>query len=140
MDASCTIRLAGEGDLGFLMWHVHIRADIVRRKIGCGEFLVAERGGEELLGLIQLEYLWSKVPFIALIRVLPQHRRRGIGKLLLGRIEDRLRAEGHKTIYSSSQADEPEPQQWHRHVGFAECGFISGINEGIGEIFFCKEL
>ena len=42
---------------------------------------------------------------------------------------------------SSSQADEPEPQTWHRAIGFEECGIISGLNEGgIGEIFFRKKL
>jgi len=35
--------------------------------------------------------------------------------------------------------DEPEPQAWHRHMGFVECGIINGINEnGIGEVFFRK--
>lgn len=34
-----------------------------------------------------------------------------------------------------------EPQQWHRHVGFKECGIIHAINEGnIGEIFFVKTI
>jgi len=44
-------------------------------------------------------------------------------------------------LFSSSQANEPEPQAWHRHVGFEECGFIAGINEGgVGEVFFRKVL
>lgn len=43
-------------------------------------------------------------------------------------------------LYSSSQANEAEPQQWHRHMGFAECGIINGINDGIGEVLFVKPL
>ena len=44
-------------------------------------------------------------------------------------------------LYSSSQADEPEAQAWHRRMGFEECGIVSGINEGgIGEVFFRRPL
>jgi len=37
--------------------------------------------------------------------------------------------------------DEPEPQAWHRRVGFSECGVLTGINEGsVGELFFRRRL
>ncbi len=52
-----------------------------------------------------------------------------------------MRAAKHEFLYSSSQADEPLPQAWHRRMGFAECGLIAGINPGgVGEIFFRKPL
>ena len=60
---------------------------------------------------------------------------------MLSFIEDYLRERGHNNLYSSSQVDEPQPQAWHRHVGFEECGFIGGIyNGGVGEVFFRKRL
>lgn len=44
-------------------------------------------------------------------------------------------------LLSSSQADEFEPQTWHRHMGFVECGRLEGINEGgVDEVFFRKQL
>jgi ribosomal protein S18 acetylase RimI-like enzyme len=93
------------------------------------------------VGYLRFEYLWSIVPYIALIRVSPAVRRRGVGRALLADLENRLRAQGQVAVYSSSQADEPEPQAWHRHIGFQECGFIGGINgNGIGEVFFRKDL
>ena len=46
----------------------------------------------------------------------------------------------HAALDEVEKADEPAPQSWHRHMGFAECGVISGLNEGIGEIFFVKDL
>lgn len=40
---------------------------------------------------------------------------------------------------SSSSEDEAEPQAWRRHMGFVECGFIAGMNEGgVGEVFSVK--
>ena len=139
MEKDYTIRPASIHDLETLSPQVPIPPEVVRSKIEAEEFLAAERNGE-MIGFIQLEYLWSKVPFIALIRVVPECRRQGVGKGLLSVLEERLSSLGHKMLYSSSQADEPEPQQWHRRVGFAECGFIAGINDGTGEIFFSKKL
>jgi len=60
---------------------------------------------------------------------------------LLHFLEEFLRSKGHSVLFSSSQANEPEPQAWYRHMGFEECGFIAGINEeGVGEVFFRKVL
>jgi len=85
--------------------------------------------------------LWSKLPYIALIRVLAAHRRSGVGRALLGYVEEEAAGRGHRVLYSSSQADEPAPQAWHRRMGFAECGFLAGVNEGgVGEVFFRKLL
>jgi hypothetical protein len=64
-----------------------------------------------------------------------------VGRALLKFVEQDPRARGHRTLYSSSQANEIQPQTWHRHVGFEECGFIAGINDGgIDEVFFRKKL
>ena len=118
---------------------MHVSGDVLRRKIEAAEFIVAF-ADDALLGFLQFEYLWSKVPYLALIRVLPEHRRRGVGKALLGFLEGYLTENNHPVLYSSSQADEPEPQEWHRHLGFTECGVIKEINDGIDEIFFRKTL
>ena len=133
-----TFRFATAADASAVTPHTYVSEAVVRRKTELNEFVVAV-SNNELLGFLQLEYLWSKVPYIALIRVFAEHRRMGLGKGMLGFLEDFLRDGGHARLYSSSQADEPEPQEWHRHVGFEECGSIRGINDGIDEIFFCKE-
>jgi N-acetylglutamate synthase-like GNAT family acetyltransferase len=133
------IRFANVNDLAFLEGQTYASPEVVRRKIEWKEFIVAETGGR-VIGFLQLEYLWSLVPYVALIRVEPERRRMGIGTQLVAWAEDRAREDGRNALYSSSQADEPEPQAWHRRVGFEECGFIAGINEGVGEIFFRKLL
>jgi N-acetylglutamate synthase-like GNAT family acetyltransferase len=126
--------------LEFVRQDHYLPAAVVRRKIEWQEIVVAEISGT-LVGYVRLEYLWSVVPYVALIHVSPGYRRRGVGKALLAHTEEFLRGQGHTALYSSSQADEAEPQAWHRHVGFEECGLIAGVNEGgIGELFFRKSL
>ncbi len=132
------VRFAALDDLRFAGQDGYIPEEVIRRKIDLKEVIVAELSGE-LAGYLRLEYLWSITPYIALIWVLEAYHRRGVGKALLHFTEGYLREGGHTALYSSSQANEPEPQAWHRQAGFEECGMIAGINEGgVGEIFFRK--
>lgn len=134
------VRFATLDDLDFVALDHYIPTEVVRRKIEQQEVVVAERQGSPV-GYARLEYLWSTVPYVALIWVLPEHRRQGAGKAMLRFMEDYLRENGHQHLFSSSQVDEAEPQAWHRHVGFEECGLIGGINDGgVGEVFFRKRL
>jgi len=136
------VRFANQVDLDgcIALDHPTMSAEVIKRKIEQREIIVAEKAGR-LVGYLRIEYLWSIVPYIALIWVVEDQRREGIGRAMLRYLENVLREQGHTALYSSSQANEPEPQAWHRHVGFEECGFIAGINEGgIGEIFFRKSL
>lgn len=144
MSDEVVIRFARHDDLDFAYQDGYISAAVLKQKIKAQtalnpdrieDVIIAEWTGKRV-GYVRLEYLWSLVPYIALIRVLPEYRRQGIGKALLRFIETFLRDAGHEALYSSSQADEPEPQAWHRYMGFEECGFIAGINNGVGEVFF----
>lgn len=148
MSEDILIRFARLADLDFAYQDGYISTEILKRKIDAQlalnsdrieDILIAERNGKRV-GYVRLEYLWSIVPYISLIHVLPDFRRQGIGKALLRFLETFLRDTGHEALYSSSQADEPEPQAWHRYVGFEECGFIASINDGAGEVFFRKSL
>ena len=147
MPDEIVIRFARLNDLDFAYQDGYISAAVLKRKIeaqtalnsDCIEEIVIAEWNDKRVGYVRLEYLWSIVPYISLIQVLPEYRRKGVGKALLRFIETFLREAGHGALYSSSQADEPEPQAWHRHVGFEECGFIAGINDGVGEVFFCKK-
>jgi GNAT superfamily N-acetyltransferase len=138
--SSIAVRIAKPNDLAFVSRDGHVSSEKVERMIADGRVYVATRNGEPV-AYARMEYLWSKIPYLALIWVLEQHRRCGVGRALLLRIEQDAQAAGNEYLYSSSQANEPEPQAWHRRMGFAECGFIAGINrDGIGEVFFRKPL
>lgn len=134
------VRAATESDLGFVSQDGYLPAAVVKRKVRDSDVFVACRNGEPV-GYLRLEWLWSKLPYIELIRVLEPHRRGGVGRTLLAHAEAEALGRGHSALYSSSQADEPEPQAWHRRMGFVECGLLAGLNEGgVGEVFFRKTL
>lgn len=132
------LRFARLTDLTFVQTDLPLA--VVERKLAAQEILLAEIENVPV-GFLRLEFLWSHIPYIALIHVLPKFQRQGVGKALLTFLENHLKQHGHTLLYSSSQADEAEPQAWHRHMGFEECGFIAGMNEGgVGEVFFRKRL
>jgi N-acetylglutamate synthase-like GNAT family acetyltransferase len=115
-----------------------LESNIFEWKLMNNEILIAELD-YEIIGYLRLEYLWSKYPYIGLIMVNDDFRRQGVGRSLLNFLEVYLRSMQHNTLFSSSQVNEAAPQQWHRRMGFEECGVINAINEGnIGEIFFKK--
>jgi predicted GNAT superfamily acetyltransferase len=130
------VRLAEPSDIGFVGQDGYISQEIVLRKIQQGEIFLLLVEGQNA-GYLRIEFLWSLVPYISLIMIQETHRKKGYSRVLLGYVKDHLRAKGYSVLYSSSQLDEPQPQAWHRHMGFKECGVLNGINEGgIGEVFF----
>jgi GNAT superfamily N-acetyltransferase len=135
-----TVRTATIEDLDNVGQDYYLSRSVLERKIEAGEVFLVYLG-EMPCGYIRLEYLWSLIPYIALIRVREDQRGKGLSRALLKFVEERLRNQGYDFLYSSSQVNEPAPQAWHRHMGFEECGLINGINEGgIGEVFFRKQL
>jgi GNAT superfamily N-acetyltransferase len=138
---SADVRFADLRDLDFCIKSdfKHISESMIKRKMEEKAIILAEVDGKPV-GYLRIEYLWLAVPYIGLIVVTEEYRRKGVGSAMVEFLEDYLAGKGHDLLYSSSQVDEPEPQTWHRKVGFEECGIIAGINEGVGEVFFRKTI
>lgn len=135
-----SVRLAQPADLAFVSRDGYVPQEIILHKIKQEECFILEVDGQSA-GYLRLEFLWSLIPYISLVMILETYRKKGFSRDLLGFVESHLRERGFNVLYSSSQADEPTPQAWHRYMGFEECGIINGINAGgIGEIFFRKTL
>jgi GNAT superfamily N-acetyltransferase len=134
------VRIAAPGDLDFIKQKSGLPRERLLLKIQRDEILILSVG-DEPVGHLWFAFLWSEVPFIDLIYIKADYQKRGLSRVLLAYLETYLQARGYHVLYSSSQMDEPQPQAWHRHMGFEECGVINGLNEGgIGEVFFRKAL
>jgi GNAT superfamily N-acetyltransferase len=115
-------------------------AEVVRRMIERQQVVIAEQDGQPA-GYAYFDYLGVLTPFLAMIWVFEEHRGRGVSRYILRFLEAYFRERDHDMLYSSSQVDQPEPQAWHRHMGFEECGFIMGTgSDGVGEVYFRKRL
>ena len=135
------VRVAAADDLEWLALHDgHLGHRELAAKVAAGEVLVAESDSGRA-GLLRLDHLWSAVPFVALVRVLPEARRRGAGRALVEAARARAREQGAPLLLSSATGGEPDALAWHRAVGFEEWGILPGLNpDGAGEVFFRSTL
>ncbi|MGG7580276.1 GNAT family N-acetyltransferase, partial [Rhizobium sp. Nf11,1] len=112
----------------------------VSRCVALGEYLVAREAGE-IVGFLRFSRFWGRVPHMEMIRVLPGHRRSGVGTALFLAWERAMRGEGARLLMTSSECDESRPQDWHRRNGFTETGALElpGL-QSVPEVFFIKRI
>ncbi|MBY5868820.1 GNAT family N-acetyltransferase [Rhizobium leguminosarum] len=132
---------AGQADIDWLVREdVSAGAAWVSRCVALGEYLVAREAGE-IVGFLRFSRFWGRVPYMEMIRVLPGHRRSGVGTALFLAWEDAMRGDGARLLMTSSECDESRPQDWHRRNGFFETGAIElpGL-QAVPEVFFIKQI
>ncbi len=135
------IGFATSGDIDYLSNNDHLSKGKVEEKIKRQEYIVAKQGDTHL-GFLRFTLFWSEIPCIDMVLVEQEHRRQGIGKSIVKFLEDYAFENGQSVIMSSSQQDEPEPQTWHRQIGFEHAGIINDFApiQDVPEIIFIKRL
>ena len=139
--AGLVVERAGPADAERLtVLDAHIASAWVRRCLASGEYFVAREAGD-IVGFLRFTWFWRTMPYMELIMVRADRRRGGIGSRMLAAWETAMRAEGAELVITSSMADEPEPQAWHRRNGFSESGELTfGHVQPTPEVFFFKPL
>lgn len=96
---------------------------------------------KKLIAFLRLDPIWDRIPYIGLIWVQLDFRKKGVGKGLLRFVENTLTRKGYDYLISSSQSNEPKPQHWHKKMGFTEIGTLYKLNDdGSREIFYRKPI
>jgi ribosomal protein S18 acetylase RimI-like enzyme len=96
------------------------------------------RDGDKLVGYLLYQVIWGNTAFVSLLRVLPSHQRRGIGKGLIRRLERRLLESGFNSYVTSSESINPNTKKFFPDLGFVAIGELQ-MNHG-GEMFYLKRL
>ncbi|MGL4741762.1 MAG: GNAT family N-acetyltransferase [Sarcina sp.] len=118
---------------------LHGNIDFIKRKIEHNEIIVA-KNGDDVIACLKFEFLWTHMPFISYIVVEETSKGQKVSKKLLDFLEAYLKNKNYKFLLSSTMPNSINSQNWHMHMKFIECGYIAGINDGIGEIFYRKNL
>ena len=117
----------------------HVSPEWSARCLSLGEYLVAVSDAKPV-GFLRHSWIWGTIPYMELILVLDPFRRHGVGTALLNHWEAAMISMGAGVLLTSSMADEPEPQAWHRRNGYREAGRLSfGSMQTTPEVFFIKE-
>lgn len=115
------IRVADDSDLPYLLEKdPHITPDMLRRKVAAGEVLIASASGQRV-GYLRWGWFWDNVPFMNLLRLDAEWRRKGIGTRLVARWEADMRALGADFVLTSTWASE-EAQHFYRALGYQDIG------------------
>jgi GNAT superfamily N-acetyltransferase len=115
------IRFALPSDWPF--WHSldgRISRGLFLRKAAVGECYVAEASGVTA-GLLRWNRFWDEVPFCTLLFIEASQRGLGLGRALVARWEDDMRALGHGMAMTSTQSDEDAQDFW-RLLDYRDAG------------------
>lgn len=107
-------------------------ADAVRRR----QALVA-RDGERKLGFAIVTHHFFGHPFIDLVVVHPEARRRGVGSALLAYVE---KTQPGEKLFTSTNESNAAMQALLAKRGFARSGWIDNLDDGDPEIIYFKRL
>lgn len=135
---SVKIRLAEGNDLEILSRNdKHISAEILKKKISDKNILIAETGGE-FAGWLRYNFFWDEIPFMNMLFVTEKFRSMGIGEKLVREWEKLMSEQGHKTLLTSTQANEYS-QHFYRKQGYKDLGGFIPFGEEY-EIILGKRL
>jgi len=129
-------------DLNYLIKHDnHIKKQTIRKKIKLKEYILYELE-KKIIGFMRFGFIWSAIPYIEIIKVDEEFRKRGFAKEMVNFLEKIAKKNKQKFILSSSTGNEKEPQNWHKKIGFKEIGKLKQINypSKVPEVFFIKKI
>lgn len=76
---------------------------------------------DQRIGIIVHCILWDHLPFMNLIYIKEEHRKKGFGKQAILHWEEEMRQQGYKMTLLSTQVNE-ESQHLYRKLGYIDCG------------------
>ena len=113
--------------------------EVLGPAIDSGRVLVAEDDGE-VPAYLRWEWFWDTMPLCLTVRVLAEHRRRGIGRALYSAAEEAFRAGGATFWLSSTEETNERSLRFHKALGFRRIGALSELGQDVREVFMRKDL
>jgi ribosomal protein S18 acetylase RimI-like enzyme len=133
------IRYADRGDLTYLERNdSHIAPDVLRDKVARREVIVVRVDGQ-VVGWLRYGYWWDLVPFMNMLAVDEEERRKGYGSSMIAFWEAAMRQQGCEYVMTSTQADE-QAQHLYRRLGYRDCGSLLFPGQTPLEVLLIKPL
>ena len=131
------IRYAAVSDLPWLTAHDgHIAPGELQNLLSLRRVLLCESETGPA-GWLRWNLFWDNTPFLNLIFLLPEYRRRGFGRELLRFWEDEMNAQGYSRLLTSTQSNE-DAQHFYRALGYVDAGVLLLPGEP-AELLFVRE-
>jgi len=132
------IRKATLDDLDMIAANdIWIGRDILQKKIADGQ-VYAAYDKREFIGWLRYGMFWDNTPFMNMLFLLEQYRRKGFGRQLVSFWENDMRKNGHKLALTSSAQTE-YAQHFYNKLGYKAIGSFMLANEPL-EVILAKPI
>ena len=125
----------------WLKFDAHIQEAELLRKIHSRQCYLLKNDNVPV-GLLRYGLFWDSIPFVNLLFLVESARGKGYGRSAMRLWEMEMRAQGHASVMTSTQADE-SAQHFYRKLGYKDCGCLILDQPPLqqpAEIFFIKTL
>ncbi len=113
----------------------HVSKELIKTKIHQNEIIIA-RDINRNIGWLRYGYFWDNIPFMNMLYIEEEYRRKGIGTGLVKFWEDEMKMKGYNLVMTSSLANE-QAQFFFRKLGYNDSGCLLLNNQPL-EIIFTK--
>lgn len=132
------IRFATSQDYDYLVHNDRqIKPEVVKKKIEDSEIIVV-LDNEQNIGWLRFNYFWDEIPFMNMLWIEEDYRRKGIGTRLVNFWETEMFQRDKNQVMTSTLSDETA-QHFYRKLEYQDCGSLLLPDEAL-EIFFLKSL
>lgn len=132
------IDFATDDDYQFIIQRdKHINESLVKSKIRAKEIFILRDQNHEI-GWMRYGYFWDNIPFINMIWIDEDYRRRGFGKEIVLYWEELMRQKGYKLVMTSTLSNE-DAQHFYRTLGYRDAGCLLLEAEPL-EVILTKKL
>ena len=132
------IRFATSQDYDYLVHNDrHIKPEVVEKKIEDAEIIVVLDNAKNI-GWLRFNYFWDEIPFMNMLWIEEDYRRKGIGTRLVNFWEIEMQKRGNNQVMTSTLSDETA-QHFYRKLEYQDCGSLLLPDEAL-EILFLKSL
>jgi len=132
------IYTADERDLDILLaYDTHIKEDELKISIILKRILIA-KSGDEFIGWLRYSLFWDSIPFLNMLYILENQKRKGYGRKLLGAWEKQMKEAGYDALMTSTASNE-FAQHFYEKSGYKAIGSFMPKDEPL-ELLFWKEI
>ena len=132
------IRFATSQDYDYLVHNDRqIKPEMVKKKIEDAEIIVV-LDNEQNIGWLRFNYFWDEIPFMNMLWIEEDYRRKGIGTRLVNFWEIEMSQRDNNQVMTSTLSDEAA-QHFYRKLQYQDRGSLMLPSEAL-EIFFLKSL
>ena len=114
---------------------IHVTESVINKKISDKEIIIAQTESE-IIGWLRFGYFWDNTPFVNMLFIEADHRRKGVGKKLLLYWEAEMKKNHYELVMTSTLSNE-NAQHFYRKLGYKDAGSLLLPGEPL-EIIFIK--